>query len=260
MCEGMLTPADLVIEILNESTIGQVNTIDDFKMRSRYWGSRYGVIGSPDQGFRVLVEANHQRWWVREYTYDTSYRIAEGNPNTGQVFVTGIWRCDTYVWWAFYSQGIDLVRGYIVTPTVVFNAFTYGNDERLFPSSLDGIMTLSGINKTLDDVTAEELNDMNQEEFQVIMDAPPTPPEQYITAPMSAYMRLAYDNKLNDTKRGIMIDRLTINGTEPDLVPKLLKLYYETDHTEVKTKIISGLTSYNQVNLRKTQMSGIKNY
>ena len=104
---------------------------------------------------------------------------------------------------------------------------------------------------SVDDVTAEELNDMKQEEFQVIIDSPPKPPEQYITVPMSAYMRLAYDNKLNDTRRGVMIDRLIIKGAEPDLVPKLLKLYYETDHSEIKTKIISGLTSYNQVNLRK---------
>jgi hypothetical protein len=158
-------------------------------------------------------------------------------------------------------------------PSKVFHAFPYGNDERFFPV-VDTILNPDA--RTLENVTAEELNEMQQEEFQMIMDhAPLKPPETYITAglnrpsdhsyyseklvtndsqgltsPLSSYMRFAYDDKLNDFKRGIMIDRITMRGTEPDLVPKLLKLYNETDNVEVKYRIISGLMSYNQVNLR----------
>jgi len=272
--KGMSAFADQAIEILNEPpNIGQINSISNFKKRSNYWGSKYGVVSNPDQGYKVLVEANHQRWWVRKYTSDTDYRIGQGNPRTGAVTVTGIWRCDTYVWWAFYSQGIDLVPGHIIVPSKVFNAFPYGNDERFSPV-VDAILNPDA--RTLDNVTAEELNEMQQEEFQMIMDdAPSKPPETYIaaapnrrsehsyyseklatndssqglTSPLSVYMRFAYDDKLNDFKRGIMIDRITMRGTEPDLVPKLLKLYNETDNVEVKYRIISGLMSYNQVNL-----------
>ena len=96
-----------------------------------YWGSKYGVIGSPDQGYRVLVEANHQRWWVREYTSNTDYRIGQGNPFTGEILVTGRWRCDTYAWWAFYSQGVDTMPGKMWLPRNLFNFFPYYNDERL---------------------------------------------------------------------------------------------------------------------------------
>lgn len=126
---GMSTPADQVIEILKEPVIGQINTIADFKRRSPYWGSKYGVIGNPEQGYKVLVEANHQRWWVREYTDNTDYRIAQGNPRTGEVFVTGRWRCDTYAWWAFYSQGVDTMPGHVWLPRNLFNFFPYYNDE-----------------------------------------------------------------------------------------------------------------------------------
>jgi len=102
---GMSSYADQVIEILNEPpNLGQINTTSDFKRRSKYWGSRYGVIGHPEQGYKVLVEANHQRWWVKEYTSDTKYRIGQGNPRTGLRTVSGLWRCDTYVWCAYYSQ------------------------------------------------------------------------------------------------------------------------------------------------------------
>ncbi|MDF1826812.1 MAG: hypothetical protein P1U39_00815 [Legionellaceae bacterium] len=80
------------------------------------------------------------------------------------------------------------------------------------------------------------------------MDAPPKSPETYVK---HAYYseKLAYDGQLDDLKRGIMIDRITLRGTEQDLVPKLLNLYNETDNTEVRYRIISGLMSYNQTML-----------
>ena len=228
---GMSTPANQVIEILNESVIGQINSIDDFKRRSSYWGSKYGVISSPAQGYNVLVEANHQRWWVREYTSNTDYRIAQGNPRTGEIFVTGRWRCDTYAWWVFYSQGVDTMPGRVWLPTTLFNFFPYYNDERLTLESSEPSAKIL-VNKSLDDISAEDLNEMSVEEFQTIMDAPLVAPTNYV-APMSAYMRFAYSDSLNDTKRGAMIDKITSKANEVDLVPKLLRLYDETDHEEV---------------------------
>ena len=65
--------------------MGQINSIANFKARSRYWGSKYGVVDRGERGYRVLVEANHQRWWCPEYTSDPDYHIGEGNPYTGGV-------------------------------------------------------------------------------------------------------------------------------------------------------------------------------
>ena len=246
---GMSTPANQVIEILNEPVIGQINTIDNFKKRSSYWGSKYGVIGSPQQGYNVLVEANHQRWWVREYTSNSDYRIAQGNPHTGEIIVTGRWRCDTYVWWAFYSQGVDTMPGRVWLPTTLFNFFPYSNDERLkieAPEASSGILADS----SLDNVTAEELNEMSLDKFQIIMDAPLRTPSNYV-APISTYMRFAYDDSLNDIKRGAMIDKITSKASDIDLVSKLLRLYEETDREEVKNKIVSGLMFHVQGELRE---------
>ena len=246
---GMSTPANQVIEILNESVVGQINTIDDFKRRSPYWGSKYGVIGNPEQGYKVLVEANHQRWWVREYTSNTDYRIAQGNPRTGEVFVTGRWRCDTYVWWAFYSQGIDTMPGHVWLPRNLFNFFPYYNDERLVADPSEPL-AIALTNQSLDDVSAENLNEMSLEEFQAIIDAPLKAPANYV-APMSAYMRFAYDDGLSDVKRGAMIDKITSKVSDVDLVPKLLRLYDEAEHEEVKNKIVSGLMFHVQGDLRE---------
>lgn len=250
--KGMLQNANKVIEVLKETPVGQINTIANFKSRSEYWGSKYGIADRGNRGYLVLVEANHQRWWNPEYTDDTDYHIGSGNLKTGQVLDHGRWRCDTYVWWAFYNQGWDTMPGRVWLPSKVFNAFPYYNDERLTYDYTSEVINDTYItNKTLDDVGAEELNSMSFEEFQMIMDSPPKPPEAYITTPTSAYMRFASSDILSDAKRGVMIDRLTSKDTEPDLVPKLLKLYNDTDHEEVKTKIVSGLVFYNQIHLRE---------
>jgi len=36
--KGMLQPATQVIEVLNENPVGQINSIANFKSRSKYWG------------------------------------------------------------------------------------------------------------------------------------------------------------------------------------------------------------------------------
>ena len=243
---GMSQNASQVIEILNEPTVGQINSIANFKARSRYWGNKYGVADRGERGYRVLVEANHQRWWCPEYTSDTDYHIGEGNPYTGERIKCGRWRCDTYAWWAFYSQGWDTMPGRAWLPAILFNKFPYGNDERIAANTNP---PLESYTKSLDDVTAEELNEMPIEEFQMIMNNPPAPPAHYVEAPQSAQMRFAYDENLNDIKRGIMIDRLTSRGTEPDLTAKLIKLYRETKNTSVKEKIIAGLMIHYQHHL-----------
>lgn len=80
---GMQYPADLVIEVLNEPTVGQINSIGDFISRSKFWGSKWGVSDQGERGYQVLVEANHQRWWCPTYTSDTKYKIGQGIPSNG---------------------------------------------------------------------------------------------------------------------------------------------------------------------------------
>ncbi len=134
-------------------------------------------------------------------------------------------------------------------PRNLFNFFPYYNDEKLIadlPESPVDVLT----NKSLDDVSAENLNEMGLEEFQAVIDAPLKAPTNYVS-PVSAYMRFAYDDGLSDVKRGAMIDKITSKTSDIDLVPKLLRLYDETDREEVKNKIVSGLMFHVQGELRE---------
>ncbi|KTC81719.1 hypothetical protein [Legionella brunensis] len=131
--------------------------------------------------------------------------------------------------------------GKIWVPKIMFDFFPYFNDERvgLESSNYRDIEA----HKNLETVSAEELNVMPYEEFQMIMDVPPV---HYVTSPSTVQMQLASDSNLNNGKRGVMIDRLIVDDAEPDLVKKLLKLYNETESSEVKDKIVQDLMLYNQ--------------
>lgn len=240
--QGMLENADQVIEVLNETPVVQINSISNFKARSKYWGSKYGVADRGAVGYSVLVEANHQRWWCPKYTSDTKYHIGSGNPATGQVIECGTWRCDTYVWWAFYSQGLDTMPGRVWLPKKVFNNFPFYNDER-FSSTTTKAPTDSRGLKSLASVTTQELNDMPYDEFHLTMN---NAPDNYLSSESAIQMQLACDTNLSEVKRGIMIDRLISDDTENNLVTKLLALFRETKSTEVKNKIVEGLMLYNQ--------------
>ena len=246
---GMWQNANLVIEILKEPVVGQINSIANFKSRSKYWGSKYGIADRSERGYRVLVEANHQRWWCPQYTSDTDYQIGEGNPYTGQIVKCGRWRCDTFVWWAFYSQGWDIMPGRVWMPRILFDRFPYYNDERGIKKSRFNMVALNELgNKNLENITSEELNSMPPGEFEIIMNSQKSP---HYTVPQtsSIEMLFAYDENLNESKRSIMIDRLTSKGEEPELTSKLIKLYRETTNQPVKESIISGLMIHYQRHL-----------
>ena len=254
---GMWQNSDQVIEILNEPTVGQINSITNFKSRSKYWGSKYGIADRGERGYRVLVEANHQRWWCPQYTSDTNYQIGDGNPFTGQIVKCGRWRCDTFVWWAFYNQGWDIMPGRVWMPRLLFDRFPYyNNDERGIKKSAHGnTLALSkSENKILQETTVQELNAMSPEEFDTIMSSQKT--SHYIVPQTSSIeMRFACDEDLNESKRSIMIDRLTSRGDEQDLTPKLIKLYRETTSIPIKESIISGLMIHYQQHINLSQKS-----
>ncbi|WP_242602511.1 hypothetical protein [Legionella rowbothamii] len=77
----------------------------------------------------------------------------------------------------------------------------------------------------------------------MMMDAPPI---NYVTSPSTIQLQHASNPNLNEEKRSVMIDRLIADDAEPDLVPKLLTLYNETDNIEVENTIVQDLMLYNQ--------------
>lgn len=242
----------LIIETLNENPVIQINFLDNFKSRSKYWGSKYG-IGDYGNGTRaVLVEANHQRWWCPSYTDSTAYTIGQGNPNTGQVSKCGVWRCDTMVAWSFYSAGYNqLMNNIIMLPVNIFKTFPYYNNSlsSLASDPLPPLLVQS--DKEFADLSADELNTMPYEQFERIADIPL---DQVTPTHAETEWRFANDQNVNDIKRGIFIDRLSMSN-EQDIISRFLKMYDETKNPKIKAKLIQGTMIYYQKHQEAVKLS-----
>lgn len=237
--------SSLLIEAMQDAKPYAIvlNNLGLFKQQSKYWGSRYG-IGDYASGTRAaLVEINHQRWWCPSYTSSTAYKIGQGVPTTGQIISCGEWRCDTLVSWGFYSAGYpQIMNNKVILPTIVFNTFPFQNNGLLEDSDTNNPPLLVQSDKIFSDLSADELNTMSYEEFELIADIPM---EQATPTHIAAEWRYANDPHINDIKRGIFIDRLSMSN-EQDVIPRFIKMYEETKIPEIKRKLIIGTVIYYQ--------------
>lgn len=239
-------PSSRLIEAMSDGTPWAIvfNYLEQFKKQSPYWGSRYG-FGDYGKGTRAtLVELNHQRWWCPTYTSTAGYRPGQGIPTTGQVISCGVWRCDTLVAWSFSSAGFpQILNNPIILPRIVFNMFPYQNYNGLLENSetLNPPLLIQS-DMVFSDFSADELNTMPFEEFELIADIPM---QQETPTHIEAEWRYANDPHLNDIKRGMFIDRLAMSN-EPDVIPRFIKMYEQTKIPEIKRKLIIGTVIYYQ--------------
>lgn len=80
------------------------------------------------------------------------------------------------------------------------------------------------------------------EEFEMIADIPM---ELETPTHIQAEWRFAKDSKVNEVKRGIFIDRVTLSN-EQNVVPKFLDMYKKENSPAIKEKIIQGTVIYYQ--------------
>lgn len=228
------------------------NYFSNFKSRSKYWGSKFGVANRGPEGQHVIGEANYQRWWCPMYTDSSAYIIGEGDKESGIPTKCGVWRCDTFVFWSFYSAGYNLVPGRIVLPRVIFNAFPYWNKESYAENYTgDGALPLVSSSKQLHLLNTIQLNELPYEEFEMIADIPL---EQETPQHIAVEWRFAKSPEINVIKRGVFIDRLSILGKKGTL-SKLLNLYNSSNNDEIRQKIIQGTVIYYQNHLNKNEES-----
>jgi len=235
----MYNYAESEIEVLNEQPVGQINLISTFSRRSPYWGSRYGVSDFGVRGYRLLVEANHQRWWCPQYTYFAQYRPGQGIPTTGYIISCGVWRCDNFVWWVFLTQGYNLVPSGIFLPRDIFRAFPFQNDGRFLPDSQDKIEET----RTLADVTPDEINSMGIERLQMIVD---NPQQHLVEAPYAQHLKTAKDKRVKDVIRGGLLDVIALTFSDSEIPLKMIEMYKASESEEVRVKIVQNVMVFNQ--------------
>jgi hypothetical protein len=245
-------PTQLIIEVLNEAPkpVVQFNSLSNFTSRSKYWGSRYGIGDYSTGTYNALVEANRQGWWCPSYTTSTAYVIGSGNIYNRVPTRCSVWRCDTYVAWAFYSAGFSqLMNNKVMLPLNVWATFPYSNGDALAPQTLPPKLPV--IDKEFTDLTVNELNNLDFTRFEEIADIPI---QDETPAHLAKEWEFAENESVVDVKRGIFLDRLAIVESQ-NTISKLLDIYHKTENNEVKSKVIQALqTNYqNKKNLISSQ-------
>jgi len=248
--DNMTYPTQLIIEVLNEEPVIQINNIMNFKSRSKYWGSRWGIGDQSAKHHQVGVEANHQRWWGADYTLLSKYEVGEGDLRTGRGSKKGTFRCDTFVAWAFSTQGYNqLMKLSLMTPANVFSAFPKANNQ--FMANATVVPMAFEAAKQFDSLTADEVNKLSLEDFLMLIDIPVA---NASPSHIAAEWKFSDTASVNQTYRGALIDNLSFIK-DSQTVSKFTGMYKREINMEVKKKLLIALNRYAHNNIDITQES-----
>jgi len=206
-----------VIEVLRgETPVIQTNSFANFKSRSPYWGSRYGISDRGNHALKILREANFQKdLFCSTYTGTPDYMPGKGYyDSAGRAISTscGYFRCDTFVNYIFNSGGYKLPTygapgpNVIVStlPRLVFNAFPYSNQDVRASSFiyLDQNYADKSV-QDLDFTSSQDFIDMSLEAFVSAIDASTRDKKR-----SQYFLELAQDKALDVQKREYLFDVL----------------------------------------------------
>ncbi|WP_131743541.1 hypothetical protein [Legionella gratiana] len=121
----------------------------------------------------------------------------------------------------------------IMLPIKVFYTFPYANGDALRPSNSENITQPPLIDikdKQFSDLSADELNNLPYEKFVELADIPM---KDETPTHISKEWEFAANIQVNETKRGIFIDRLAVSN-EQDVIPRFLKMYQEAKNSEIR--------------------------
>src|SRR5215216_3847861 len=167
----------VVLEALDSVPHIQENSIDNFKSRSKFWGSKGGLL-SP-QSYESYTVANRI---VRQYyacpEYTKTWRWKEGKiKGNSRPISCGQFRCDTLVNYAYaFSSGYSLptYNTTWTTPVAIYNYFPVDSDL-LIPEHLNvpSDIVPANTNANIDSINENNLNELNAESFyQMLQNSP----------------------------------------------------------------------------------------
>ncbi len=198
-----------IIEVLPEINAIQINSLADFKQRSQYWGSRYGIADQHPSAKRVIDEAYKQRVLCPIFTQSESYRVGLGTPDNPTR--CAVFRSDTFVSHVFHTAGHDLPTYHGITlPLRVFYAFPKAHNN----CTLTPNMPIDAFKKSID-----------------------LPKKQTTFSSIHTLWELAQNPYLNHEKRLFILDYLGLNGT-PDLIEDFIQYYKKQTDADIKNMLI----------------------
>lgn len=253
--DAVFQPATLTIEMEpngNESIVW--GTVNGFKTKTKYWGSRSGLITDSKFMYFALHMAKLQSFWCPEYTATTYWNSGEGwfdavqKPHPTKC---GKFRCDTFVGYIMGIGGApQIINNKIQLPYNAFMTFPVANGSLVAEKPINDDVS-DDIDKETKFLNAhvDDLNKMSLEEFSLFAGFDPsnTPP-QIIDKQWS----LIADSNLKDGLKWILIDLRSMSKVE-DTPVRLVSTYEKTESAFVKTRIAAAIMSFYQNNWDEIQ-------
>ena len=229
-----------VVEVLNPERKGDDVVVrnfinSDFKRRAKYWGSRWGIYRTNYDAYKIVTSAYDQMNYEHDYTLTTIYK--PGSPGH-----KGKFRCDTFVIFAFATNGYLNFEKLSWFPRTIFNAFPNSNNDAF--KAVDNITPpLLDANDTLmRDLQPQELNKMPENKF---LDLIKTSTKDSTPLYIKKEWEFAQDNSVDVEKRIAFIDKLSDIKDDKSLV-KFINFYKVENNKNIKDKIISNILYYAQ--------------
>ncbi len=161
-----------VIEAMSVAPHIQQNTIEDFKSRSKYWGSKGGLISPKSiESYQVANRMVRQYYACPAYSYTWQWIEGKITPNATPISC-GLFRCDTLVNYAYaFDQRYSLPTYDTkwTSPLAIYNYFPLETDllvpERFNNSDYNQKTT----NDTIDSINQDNITALDSKKFYEIL-------------------------------------------------------------------------------------------
>ncbi len=228
------SPATQVIEVLNENPVIQINTIENFKSKTKYWGSRWIITGvtKARDAMSIIAQGIIQQALCPIYTSTAQYR-----PGTSTS--CAIFRCDTFVYYIFNAgAGCKLIKDSdVMLPNTIYNAFPNSNGDLNLSKRQNKIVP----SIQLSVLTAQKLSDMSLDDFMQIINAPI---DKITNEEINDTWKFSQDYSLSSEKRTLLVDKLGFIG-RADMLSDFVDKYSKMNDSKVKSMLLrSTLTVY----------------
>ncbi|MFA5960560.1 MAG: hypothetical protein WC785_08580 [Tatlockia sp.] len=246
----------VVLEALDSIPHIQENTIDNFKSRSKFWGSKGGLLSPKShESATVANRIVRQYFACPEYTITWKWREGKIDSNNKPISC-GQFRCDTLVNYAYaFSPGYSLptYNTTWTTPLAIYNYFPVDSDL-LIPEHLNASSDIGPINTdaNLSSINEENLHELKADSFyQMLQNSPNISKEE-----IRCLWKLLTSNQVDSEVKILFYDFISFEN--PDYLTNEIIKQAKIEKGESRHKLLVTLQAIYQNSLERNEQTSLK--
>ena len=250
----------MILEAMGDPPHIQQNSIDDFKSRSKYWGSKGGLISPQSlESYQVANRIVRQYYACPAYSYTWQWVEGKILPNTRPISC-GLFRCDTLVNYAYAFNERYSLPTYDTkwtNPLAIYNYFPLETDllipERYKDRNLEQKIT----NESIDSINENNIKTLDSKTFYQNLQNTEHVSEQQI----NYLWKLINNNPVNNDVKILFYNFILFENPKYLLNEIILQAKKEKDET--RNRLLLIIQRIYQEQLRKndsTNFNSIINY